>query len=368
MNTLSLKILCSQERAAAEVVWRHLECSDGRGGLTNGWIWTRTWLDVFGDLVPHVFVIGEVNNEPVGIVLVTQGVRQRRGPIPVRTVHIGTAGEPVPDSISAGYHRVLVKESHRLEFSLALIDYIRKSSWRWEELVMYGFAPEDAKPFLQAPGFWHVRREICRVSDLDAIRASGGEVLPTLGKPTRRNLRRSIRELGVIHTERATTVDHAKEILSELIELHQARWIAKGEPGAFASDRQRAFHFQLIESMIERNEIMLFRARTDTRSIGCKYGFIERNRMLTYQAGMNCFDGRINPGLVTNLLCMQQCLDLGMSEFDLMPADMRYKQELTNSTRELLYPVLSRMTPKQLLLRYARNRRFGKSVEVTEAI
>jgi CelD/BcsL family acetyltransferase involved in cellulose biosynthesis len=364
MPELTLRELNSNERPAVATLWQDLERLHGQGGLTNSWDWTRCWLDAFGDLVPHVFLVGETQGEPVGIVLITQGVGQRRGPIPVRTVHIGTAGEPITDAISAGYHRILVRESCRQDFSVAIVRHVQKSSRRWEELVMYGFAPEDAHPFIDTGGFWHVRREICRVSDLNLIRENGGDVLASLGKTTRRNLRRSMRELGAITTEQATNVAEAKEILAELIDLHQRRWIAKGEPGAFAGDRFRAFHDLLVESLMDRNAIMMFRVRTENATIGCKYGFLERNRMISYQVGTADFEGRVNPGLLTNLMCIQHCLELGLEEFNLMPADMPYKQELTNSTRELLYPVLSRRTPKQLLLRYARNRRFGKSISV----
>jgi len=74
-------------------IWKDLEARYDPAGLATSWSWTGTWLDAYGDAIDHWVVIAEHDNEPVGIALLTRGLAQRRGPLPVRTFHIGTAGE-----------------------------------------------------------------------------------------------------------------------------------------------------------------------------------------------------------------------------------------------------------------------------------
>ena len=85
--------LAAAERVAAAAIWQELEARTSVP-LTCSWKWTETWLDHYGDLVPHRFAVGERSGTRVGIVLVTRGAGERRAWLPVRTLHLGTAGEP----------------------------------------------------------------------------------------------------------------------------------------------------------------------------------------------------------------------------------------------------------------------------------
>ena len=177
-----------------------------------------------------------------GLALVTQGVRQKRGPVPVKTIHLGTAGEPVEDGILVEYNRLLVDSSHRADFARGIVAAVRASGVRWEEFLLDGFVPEDAAPFLEEDPSFFIRREPCPTSDLAAIRAAGGDLIASLGKSTRASVRRGIRGFGNVGTEWAESPAQAENILTELIDLHRRRWLEDGKPGAFAGDRFRAFH------------------------------------------------------------------------------------------------------------------------------
>jgi CelD/BcsL family acetyltransferase involved in cellulose biosynthesis len=334
----------------------------GRPGIACGWTWTKTWLEHFGDLVPHWFAIAEDGGMVRGLALVTQGVRQKVGPVPVKTVHLGTAGEPIEDGICVEYNRLLVDASDRPAFARGIFAAVRSSGLKWEEFLLDGFVPEDAAPFLEEDASFFVRREPCPTSDLQAIRAAGGDVIASLGKSTRASVRRGLRGFGNAVTEWADTPDQAKDILDELIELHQRRWQEAGKPGAFAGERFRAFHRALIPRLLAEDAAYLFRVTSDLGTIGCLYGFIENGRVLFYQSGFGRFaDGKLSPGLVAHALCMQACLDKGLNEYDFLMGDMRYKRELSNIERELVWAVASRPGIKGRLLTLARRRKYGES-------
>src|SRR3546814_17559676 len=65
-----------------------------------------------------------------GICLVCSGVGQKEGPWPVKTCHLGTAGEPQPGSVCVEYNRLLVDSTDQEEFiALIAADIQQDSSW-----------------------------------------------------------------------------------------------------------------------------------------------------------------------------------------------------------------------------------------------
>jgi CelD/BcsL family acetyltransferase involved in cellulose biosynthesis len=176
-----------------------------------------------------------------------------------------------------------------------------------------------------------------------------------------------MRRFGELTVERATTEDEAQQIFDEMVDRHQRHWQALGQPGSFADSRFSQFHRSILSGLLQRDALLLMRVRTNEQTIGCIYGFIEHNRFLMYQSGLADFDDdKLKPGLVSHALVMQYCLDAGIDEYDYLYGDTRYKQDLTNSSRELIYAVLSKRTIKQALLRRARERHYGESMILPE--
>ena len=348
---LAVRVLSASERPAAEEVWQALEARvTPSPGLTCGWAWTGTWLDHFGEVVPHGFVVAERGSMPVGAALVTRGVGRRRGPFPVRTLHLGTAGEPDGQSVYVEYNRLLVGAGDRSAFARAVIDAVHRER-RWDELRLDGFAMQDADALLAAEPRLTAMRLPCPTMDLDAIRADGGDVIGALRSSVRWRIRRSLRALGPLRAEWAPDAASALAIFDELVELHQARWTAADRPGAFASDRVTAFHRALIPKLSARDEVVLFRVRAGERTVGCLYGHVDHGRLLAYQSGFALSqDNRIKPGLAVHALCMQECLDRGLAEYDLLAEADRYKQELATTSRELVWADAPRLRPRPLAI------------------
>ena len=333
-----IKWLSAAERPAAARIWKELQ---GRGlddVLTCSWDWTETWLEHYGAVVPHRFAVGEVGASPCGIALVTNGVGRRRGPFRLRTVHLGTAGEAPEESVFVEYNRILVAPEHRREFADALIRELRADA-SWHELVLDGFTPEDAESLLAAEPELEARRVECPTMELGRATEADGKVLGVLRSATRRKVRRSLEALGELESEWAETPEQALDILVELEELHQRRWTQAGEPGAFSRPRFAAFHRELVPRLVERGAAILFRVRAAREgTVGCLYHFIDRRRVLFYQSGLASFsDSRISPGFVAFTLCMQECFERGLTEYDFLEGDARYKRDLSTTTRELVW-------------------------------
>jgi CelD/BcsL family acetyltransferase involved in cellulose biosynthesis len=344
VDGLAVELLPAAERDPAAATWQRLEALHG-AGVAESWDWVGTWLDHFGDLVPHRFAVGSRGGVARGIALLTHGVDQYRGPIPVRTIHLGTAGEPDLDTVRVEYNRVLVAPADRTAFAAALLAAIRAGGGRYDEMSLNGFAPEDAAPILAAEPRFRLSRRVSHVTDLRAIRENGGSVLAALRGSTAYKIRRSRRHLeqahGPLRLEWAETLDQAEDILAELIGLHVTRWERAGQPAKFASTRFRGFHRDLVRRLFPRGGVLLARVTAGDLTVGCDYSLIEHGRVLAYNWGLRRFDDTlISPGLVTGAMVMQEALERGLDEYDWLAGDVLYKRQLSTTTRELIWGAL----------------------------
>jgi len=336
-GSVAIRWIPSSNAAAAERTWKDLESRLGGRGLACSWLWTCTWLEHYGDLVPHRFAVGEVGGAECGIALVTNGVRRRRGPFRVRSVHVGTAGEPATESVYVEYNRILVEPAHRAGFAAALLAELQ-SDPDWHELSLDGFDPEDAEAFIAAEPRFELRREICPITDLRKADETGGDVSQMLRSSTRKKLRRSFRALGEVRAEWAETPEQALDILEELVRLHQTRWTRAGHRGVFASPRVAGFHRALVRRLAATGGVVLFRASAACGTVGCEYGFIEGDRALLYQSGLATHsDRQVRPGFVADVLCMQCCYERGLLEYDFLAGESIYKRQLSTDAREVVW-------------------------------
>ena len=334
---VSVSLFPSWERTLVSEIWGDLETKLANDSIVCSWDWTETWLKYYGDLVPHYFAVGDCAGIPCGVALISQGVDRRCGPFRVQSRHLGTAGEPDADSVCVEYNRLLVAPANREAFVSALVAAIRREA-NWDEFILDGFAPEDAELLLRAEPSLVAERRVCRAVDLQTAGEMGGEILTALKTNTQKKIRRSLRGFGAIQTEWADTAEHALDILNELIDLHQRRWEQTGEPGSFSSARFAAFHRELVPRLFVKGAVLLFRARSTLGTIGCLYSFIEHGRVLFYQSGLATVDdNKLKPGLVTHALCMQDSMERGLTEYNFLAGDSRYKQELSTMERELVW-------------------------------
>lgn len=337
-------IVFTTDVETAGAVWRQLEAVAGCG-LATSWDWVATWLLAYGTVVPYQFAIGEGPAGPCGIALVTQGVAQRRGPFPVRTVHLGTAGEPPGHGVCIEFNRLLVLPGQRAAFATALLTALRDQ--RWDVLELNGFAVDDAEPFVRAEPRFAVARFPAYGVDLKTMRESGQPVLSTLPKSTAAKIRKDVRRFqeryGPIRTHWAETVDEALSAFHEMIPLHQERWQRAGQPGVFASPAFTAFHEALIRRLIPKRGVVLFRAYAGDHLLGVFYGLVDDRMIQHYQWGLPHFEDRaLAPGYVVAALCMEEALARGYDEINWLKGEIRYKRELSTVRRELVWAELHR--------------------------
>ncbi len=266
----------------------------------------------------------------------------------MRSLCVGTAGVPPPNSVYVEYNALLAERGAGAPFAVSLLAELGKEP-AWDQLCLEGFAEADLSPFAQAEPRLRMRSEVSPYADLEAFADGDGEIVSGLSKNTRQQVRRSLRGFGETEGEWASTTARALEIFEELVDLHQRRWTADGEPGAFASDHVVGFHRDLI-ARLGAERAALFRVTAGDMTVGCLYCLREGDRMLFYQGGLAPSESsKLKPGLAAHALLMQEAFARGVREYDFLAGESQYKRQLSNGETTLVWATASRRFPLRVI-------------------
>jgi CelD/BcsL family acetyltransferase involved in cellulose biosynthesis len=349
-----IELLPASAQAEAARRWQALERQLDNTGLTNSWPWIKTWLAHYADLAQPTFAFGLQDGQPIGAALITESRRGRLG-LTILTLSLGTAGEPKKKGAWVEYNRLLVAPEQLEAFAQALIETVQRQ-FRWSELRLEGFVPSHAEALLRAGAqvglTFRVEQKSSPGFALPSAAAGAGnhDILSTMGKHTRRDIRQSMRAFesayGPERVEWAETVEQAQAILADLIQLHQRRWQEAGYPGAFQSERVRRFHAGLIETvgLWPQGQVSVVRVAYGETTIGCLFHLIDEGcHVLGYKAGFAPFEERkFRPGLVSITLDMAECQRRGFATLDFLVGEYEYKAQLSNTEKRLIWAAAQR--------------------------
>jgi len=340
-ESLELALRPAEEEEVCLKQWEVLEQQLGHDRLTSQVVWVRGWLSQYRDLVACRFAVGKAGGRVVGIALVVTSNHQRRGPFTLRTVHLGTAGEPQAHSVVVEFNTLLVEQAWEKAFIDKLLNTLGAEAGGWDEIRLDGIDPNDWKsierfvPSFDCEVVKHAVVKERRYCDLAALRDRGGDVLSMLGSSTRSNIKRRLKQYKALEVEWAKDLPEAVAIFEELQFLHQDRWQKAGGTGAFASERFTRFQRGLLEDLFDDGRVVVFRARDGQQTIGCLFLLVEQGRLLDYLSGFAPFEQGTSPGLVTHYLCMQEALKRGYLAYDFLIGEKRQKENLGKSVGEL---------------------------------
>ncbi|MHC4878684.1 MAG: GNAT family N-acetyltransferase [Planctomycetota bacterium] len=335
---LSLDVREASDRMFALAEWQSLETRLGSVPLMCSTDWTAAWLDAFGDLIPHSFVLARESSTEnvVGACLVTRGVAQKDGPLPIRTLHLGTAGEPDADSVWVEYNDLLVEPAAREAFCEELRQYLQ-SQPKIDQWNLDGVSEELADYFDSSTQQLQRRVETSCWFDLTVPRKKGTRVLDELRSATRRKIKHCLKVASDVTVEWSESLDEATDMFSEMVDLHQAHWNSVGMPGCYVSDRFTRFHEALIARLIPEQRMAFVRVRALGRTVGCVQLFFDRDRALLYQCGRTLDSGVPSPGVLTDYLAMEACLDHGFDAYDFLPVETQHKRHLSNQSNSIVW-------------------------------
>ena len=320
--------------SALEASWRELET---RSNLSFFQSWT--WL---GCLAERRFTDPVVLQVSDGRSVVGLGLLNRRRSWR-ETLWLGETGHPESDAVftehngpllAIGYEH-LARDCVAAALADACAPYRR---WPLRRVVLSG-ASESLEQAARTVG--RVSHMQTRAAPVLNIRTLGNaDYLDSLGRTTRYQLRRSLREIaqrGPVTMRRATSCEEALGFLAELARLHQTSWTDRGKPGSFANPTFVSFHRALVERGWPRQEIELWRLSAGGDCLAYLYNFRYRGCVCSYQSGIDYRGARPQerPGLTAHHLAIEHSIRENDVHYDFLAGSDRYKINLSNEIRHL---------------------------------
>jgi hypothetical protein len=335
---LSLGMRPSTDRAEVLQLWTELEQRVGHLGLSCSADWTEAWLNAYGDLVPHCFLLARNPDTSAlqGICLICEGVGQKDGPLSIKTLHVGPAGEPEAESVCVEYNRLLVAPEFEGEFTKLIVEYLQGRSG-FDQWNIDGIATAKLAAFHQHESDLKLRIEPAYGFDFAKAKAEKTNVLAQFKSATRRKVKRSMEAWDDLSVEWAATLNEAIDAFNEMVDLHQTRWTSVGKPGSYSSKRFTAFHEDLLSKLVPRGRMAFVRVRSGGETIGIVQLFIEHNRALLYQCGRSAGDKTSSPGVVVDYLAMEECLKQGLDAYDFLAFATQHKRHLANMSTDIVW-------------------------------
>lgn len=354
---LSYVVLSEEKTTYALQKWRDLEQRLSNTALTTSADWVEGWLSQYGDQVKSHFLLASSNGQTRGVCLLTESENIKDGPISLKTLHFGTAGESDNESACVEYNRILVEPEYRNSFIRQIFEFA-KSLKDWDQFQWDGITEQDLNS-TEALSPMSLRMETLRLEESRyfnfEVLEDGTDLLSHLGKSTRSNIRRRLKQFGSMSVDWAETKSDANEIFEELVVLHQARWEGAGENGAFASKRFHGFLKELIEKRFDDRGVALVRIRQEENTIGCLFLLVDDNRLLDYVSGFASFEEYPSAGMVCHYLCMEEAHRRNFDAYDFLVGEKRHKQNLGKQSTNLVWAAFRRPRWKFQFIKMARS-------------
>jgi CelD/BcsL family acetyltransferase involved in cellulose biosynthesis len=158
--------------------------------------------------------------------------------------------------------------------------------------------------------------------------AAWTDYLSMLSKGHRKQLRRLQRK--VLDTGRAVlhTVDCRDDLpraAGILVDLHQRRRQALGQPGCFASPRFAAFHRDVMPRLLANGQLQLHWLELDGRPVAAEYHLSAGGIVYAYQAGIEPDSLADEPGRLITMATLRRAIEQGCRAIDFLRGDEPYK-------------------------------------------
>ncbi len=227
------------------------------------------------------------------------------------------------------YADVISSPEHRDRFVKAIADELRQQS-DIQLIELEGILAESQTQSLDAElcqnSHWSYESELDPTWVLELPNS-----WEAFMRSTRKSLRRKIKNAekrlrnGEI-TVRSTSDDlDFDEAFDTLVQLHQDRFIGKGEPGLFADDRFKQFLYDASARLALKKSAEILIAYHDGRSIVSQLYFHAAEGPQLYQSGVRSAAMRLEPGHMLFTYAVKRAIASGEKVFDFLRGSEPYK-------------------------------------------
>ncbi len=351
------KIATRKEFELLEPEWDALLTRSAANAITLTYDWLSTWWEVFGgDRELNILTVRD-GQELVGIAPLLKRTVQHFGVLAFRRLEFVASGEDEADEICSEYLDFILERGRETEVLGIMIQYLTDQDSDWDEIVLTDVL--EGSPSLP------ILKGLCETNSLGwSILRSQVCIslpLPDTWDGFLKGISSSYRH-RIIKDGRAAAAGNAEFIVIDklvdfpagfdaLVRLHQSRWLEKGLPGVFASEKFTRFHRLLAPKLLPKGRLRLFLLKMDGEELAALYDFVYDKKVLYYQSGLKPAGTAVHsPGILIRSYAMDLAIKEGLTECDFMKGDPAgYKSGWRGELKGILQVRLARAQSKEAI-------------------
>jgi hypothetical protein len=351
-SELSIRLLQGGAHAESPLVeeWDSFALGCEHSFFLSGF-WIRNWLALLPPETDAELMLICRAEDPVAMAWIVGRKVVRHGIVRSRTLFLNEPGRQDLDQLTIEHNGLLSRAEESEAAIQKLLEWFGRRDRSWDELVISGIEVPSFRTLIKHADNYGLNVRVTNrlpspYVDLEKARASELGYLGLISRNSRSQIRRSLRlyeQEGPIRLSVAGTLSDAEAYMARLVKLHQEYWNEKGENGAFADEKIRRFHRDLIKAGISKGCVQIVRVAAGRQVIGYLYNFLHNGIAYNYQSGfIYSDDNRLKPGMVCHYLAIQHNLNRGSLKYDFLVGNERYKQSLATDAREQVWCLVQR--------------------------
>ncbi|MGA9772452.1 MAG: GNAT family N-acetyltransferase [Blastocatellia bacterium] len=301
------------------------------------WGWTRAWWRAFKPAAGRLFIIvcRDESGRLMGLAPFYLAQRKTAGIPHVRELMFLGTGVYAQTS---EYLDLIARRGCEQGVAETIVRYLQRSN-EWDRLWMNEVpAASTIFPYFHVALGFAARVEPCNHSHHIDTTTDWETFCQSLSRSTRKHLIRQMRrflEPRDWEFTRIREVEDLEPAMDALVALHQARWIAKGEPGSFALPGVEALLREASERALAVGQLRLWTLKLSGEIKAVRLAFLDKGIVHAFQGGFDPVYAKESLGSVMLGLCIKDCLgDDKVLEYDFMGGTDSYKDWWTKAGRE----------------------------------
>ncbi len=295
--------------------WRDLAAASTAGSVFGTPAWQRAWWESCRSSEELLLLSFRTGGEAKGI-----------APL----MRAGDTVQFIGHSDLCDYHEFLLADGTEAEFYPCLVDELITTDWRTLEL---DGLTEDSPTLKHLPDLarqrgLYVEQTLEEVSPKVSLPSTWEEYQGSLRKKDRHELRRKLRRLTGAGETSCYAVSDAGALtqdVSSLLELLRNSGEAKA---AFLTPEREQFFHTMAAAMSQEGYLKLFFLELDGVRVAASFLFDYKDAYYLYNSGYDVNYGFLSVGLLLKALCLQDAIEQGKREFDLLRGPEGYKYDL----------------------------------------
>lgn len=310
--------------------------------LFFSWDWISSWIENYLDDNTLLCLVARERDKTIGIAPLWIDHNSELGLFKLRVVRFLGSTEVCPDHLD-----FLTRRKQASQVAAAFLDHLLGPlNQEWDSFEYHQVPTGSAA----LNGLWNLAEndDRCVKQRIDGysicpyipLPARWDDYLKALSENQRRSLKittRLLSEQGELELRFCSSESDLKRELELLMELNQKSWNRRGEAGSFATDRVRKFHSLVAQRFLAQKKLIFCSLWLYGSHLGSFYGFEVEQKVYFYIIAVEQNPHpRVSVGRYLLARCVEEAIERGCTEFDMLRGDEVYKYQWTDQFRRNL--------------------------------